>query len=399
MDRNGCGQDQIPRLQTNNESTFLIMKAIKTCIADCRHCATEKKTERMTVESAVQAFEMILKLTNIYRFNIPAEEKSPLNFVKLCWHGGEPMLMGKDFYYQVYDSLTKKYPGINISFSMQTNLLLYNSSWKDIFSDLFHKCISSSYDFFSSFRQLDGSVEKYRERFLDRVELYCSEMGKKLTIINVLSMENVDRIDEIFAEVVKYKLLLKLNKFYTVGNGVKIQELDITPKQYGDAMVRAFDLCMQHGYPMFEQGIEFLRYAYSKRNQGARGGGKTQLHCNAMNSCVGGIFGIEPDGTIWNCSEAADMNLNIFANYHTGTIYDKNIIKMKSAELLIPQECIDCGICESGCKIIKNRYFGENNYHKKAPYCEAWRALYNRANSLSDEEMRKIFEINAGVSI
>ena len=54
------------------------------------------------------------------------------------WHGGEPMLMGTEFYLKTYEyareqmRIHKKL----INFSMQSNILGYNKKWKQFIFNL-----------------------------------------------------------------------------------------------------------------------------------------------------------------------------------------------------------------------------------------------------------------------
>lgn len=350
----------------------IIIKPIKQCNACCRHCSVDKNNStRMKVGDVVKIVKNLQKLDG---------QASETEFI---WHGGEPMLMGPEFYWEVQDSLNKEFPDFKFKHSMQSNLLLYNSSkWKDVFRDVFNNwCVSSSYDFFSSFRQV--AIGDYYEKWVKKAQAFQKDSGgRPLYVITVLSKENVEKVIEICQLAKELNLRIKLNHLYETGNGALLKHLCISPFEYGEALKRAFKFWVDSNFGFeFVQGLFFANKAIS--NDG------DLMPCPHMNRCVGHIYGVEPNGDFYNCSEAADLKLNRFGNLLAGEVIYENIARMKSAEAQIPAECIECGLCQGGCK--KQKYEHTGILAGKTPYCETWKTMYAVVREALVGEKLKMF--------
>ncbi|MGB9809776.1 MAG: hypothetical protein ACPLSA_07045, partial [Caldanaerobacter sp.] len=51
--------------------------------------------------------------------------------ITVVFHGGEPLLLGVEYYEKILNELSKE--GLELSVSFQTNLLLYDQNWKAFF--------------------------------------------------------------------------------------------------------------------------------------------------------------------------------------------------------------------------------------------------------------------------
>ena len=89
----------------------VITKPTRGCNADCTYCsAPPDGAPKWTLDDFRAAFDALLpRLADTADF---------------IWHGGEPMLLGPDFYYEALDYARAQLPGVR--FSMQSNILGYN---------------------------------------------------------------------------------------------------------------------------------------------------------------------------------------------------------------------------------------------------------------------------------
>ena len=94
------------------------------CNLDCEYCFY---TEKEALFTGNQAFEMSDDvLENFIKKYIAAQRTSEVSFV---WQGGEPTLIGLDFYKKVVRLQTKYANGKKIENSLQTNGTLLDEEW------------------------------------------------------------------------------------------------------------------------------------------------------------------------------------------------------------------------------------------------------------------------------
>ncbi|ELP5898538.1 hypothetical protein QTV49_000412 [Vibrio vulnificus] len=90
--------------------SVVLTKPTKACNADCSYCfAMPYDKDRWTIDRFKSYFDKVEPY-----FQEP---------VQWIWHGGEPMLMGVDFYRET-ESYARQ-SGLNIKFSIQSNLTMY----------------------------------------------------------------------------------------------------------------------------------------------------------------------------------------------------------------------------------------------------------------------------------
>ena len=87
-------------------------------------------------------------LENYIRQYIEAQQ---IPEVTISWQGGEPTLMGLEFFQKSVELVEKyKKPGMQISYSMQTNGTKLDDAWAEFFKENnfnSHKCILACYLF------------------------------------------------------------------------------------------------------------------------------------------------------------------------------------------------------------------------------------------------------------
>ena len=87
--------------------------------------------------------------------------------VHVLWHGGEPLMLGADFFREAGDILDAALPGHGES--IQTSLIPFREEHVPIVLERFDGGIGSSIDF--SQRKLNGSVEAYHDLWMKKVGL------------------------------------------------------------------------------------------------------------------------------------------------------------------------------------------------------------------------------------
>lgn len=115
------------RLMRPTAFTTMIKPVGSACNLDCEYCYYLGKADLYGGHQPRMSEELLERYINQYI------EAVQVPVVTFCWHGGEPLLAGLDFYEKAV-ALQNKYKGNKqIENSLQTNGLLMNAEWCDFF--------------------------------------------------------------------------------------------------------------------------------------------------------------------------------------------------------------------------------------------------------------------------
>jgi len=163
-------------------------KPTTQCNINCLHCYVPKEQKKnidiLDVDKTITIFEKIL----FYMGN----QKQ----LRIIFHGGEPMLMGLDYYHEIYNYFKSVK---NINYSIQTNLLLYNPGWDFIIRKMFRSNIGTSFDLC---RRVNNSfIEFYR---LWRKKYLSVSKKFKTHIEIVVTKQLLEKENYIYSFIKKY---------------------------------------------------------------------------------------------------------------------------------------------------------------------------------------------------
>jgi uncharacterized protein len=102
----------------------LILQSTPFCNIDCTYCYLPDRAskQRMTESTLEKSFERIFS--------------SPFvgDHLSILWHAGEPLVVGVDYYRRAFDLLERHRPrNVNVTCHFQTNGILLNQEWVDLF--------------------------------------------------------------------------------------------------------------------------------------------------------------------------------------------------------------------------------------------------------------------------
>ena len=106
----------------------MLKPAGSACNLDCHYCYYLDEAVQYGGRQAVMSDELLELYVKQY---IEANEVPTVQF---CWHGGEPLLLGVDFYRKAMDFQQKYADGKKIENILQTNGTLVDEAWCDLFA-------------------------------------------------------------------------------------------------------------------------------------------------------------------------------------------------------------------------------------------------------------------------
>ncbi len=374
---------QKPELFRGDMQIFtVITKPTKFCNADCTYCsAPPDGARKWSLDDFKRFFD---KLAPHLGYG-----------ADIIWHGGEPMLMGPDFYIKAHEYKQSIRP--DVRFSMQSNILLYErDAWFDVMRDIFQWHVSTSYDPDQQNRTLKGSTQAYTERFWEKLDQVIEDGGRPMVIgtYTQLTWPFAMKMYERILAMGDGAVPLRFNYRYPAGRDAGMGEM-ITPETYGRMLIELYERWMKD-VPVFS--ITPLDQMLRKVT------GVESARCPWTKSCGGKFLGVEPNGDTFNCSEFADL---ADPQYRFGNIFKQTVPEMLASPPAIlirrrrvdnPPDCKTCRhyeVCEGGC--ARDSVLYERGLGGKFYYCQSWKMVFDRIKeSVRTGEAAGVIERHGG---
>ena len=215
------------------------------CNLDCAYCFFLSK-EELYPGSKFRMTDEILE--NYIRQYIEAQQ---IPEVTISWQGGEPTLMGLEFFQKSVELVEKyKKPGMQISYSMQTNGTKLDDAWAKFFKEnnfLIGISIDGPPEIHDIYRKDKGGRGSF-----DQVKRGLDFLKKHKVDFNILCTvhaENGDHPlevyryfrDELAAEFVQFIAIVERDNQTGFQEGARVTKRSIKSKQYGRFLSAIFD--------------------------------------------------------------------------------------------------------------------------------------------------------------
>jgi radical SAM protein with 4Fe4S-binding SPASM domain len=345
----------------------VIIKPTKFCNAQCSYCSSPPEVNGAPKWS-LDDWKRIFDKTAPYLTQRAV----------IIWHGGEPMLMGTEFYERAYEYATKEMP--EIKFSMQSNILAYDSKrWGPVFRDVFKGSVSTSYDPDETNRLIKGDSKLYSRIFFERLEAMLAD-GFRPKVIGTYTNETIHLAESVYERSLSYGdqgFNIRVNYRYPAGRNADQGEC-LSPRLYGEHLIKLYDRWIKD-VPVFvvTPVDELLKKA--SRIEFSR--------CPWTRNCVGHFLGIEPNGDTYNCAEFADFG---DLTFRLGNIFDDGVgvpemfasdaaRQLRRRQVMVPDDCKSCPHfyeCEGGC--MRDALLYGRGIYGKFFYCQSWKMVLTR---------------------
>jgi radical SAM protein with 4Fe4S-binding SPASM domain len=353
------------------------------CPAQCSYCsAASLGKEKWSFDDFKFYFDKLVDY-------LPENIKS-----SWIWHGGEPMLLGPDFYLQCYDYAKAKRPKMQMS--MQSNLLLYDSAkWKDVLCKVCSGAVSTSFDPDCTGRIYNGSAENYTKLFFEKLQMVKDD-GLDVSIIGTFTSEMYHKnLHMSFYEMSKsmgeQSVGIRYNYRYPAGRAKGKGDF-ITPEDYGKMLIEVYDRWVVEAPPFAViPHVQLIEKILKKNELTGR--------CPWTNECSGRFIGLETNGNVYNCGCFADtedekyLYGNLKSQEFDEIVSSKPARELRRRKVKIPLECRQCSefdICRGGC--ARDSILFGGGLYDKTYYCDAWKMLIARIKQsiVSGEAIRAI---------
>ena len=351
---------------------FVIVKPTLACNARCTYCAAQHftpQTPRMsneTLHSLFQALPVWGKATR----------QMEQDTVHLLWHGGEPLVMGPRFFEQVLEETRKLHhtnPRLEIRHHLQTNLLLWNSDFEEVFKELLRdRSLSSSVDPFDRSRRRLANGSDYFSLWLAQAQR-AQEAGFRIGAVCVVDSEvaaNPRRAYTFFKNLTA-RPSVRFNPLYPARRG-ETAEGGISSAQWGQFLVELWHIWLEDHRELAVQPL--ANWYASQKNGVVRGS------CDMSGRCSTGFLGVDPDGNVSQCGRAADAEV-----LHYGTLTNpagcldsaNRQANHQRMHTLREGHCADCSwwaYCHGGCPL--QSWLASGELDGPTFWCEGRKAFF-----------------------
>jgi len=309
--------------------------------------------------------------------------------VTFAWQGGEPTLMGLDFFERAIEVQERhKRPGMTIHNALQTNGVLLDDDWCRFFKKnnfLVGISIDGPSQLHDGYR-VDGSDRPTFERVMAGLEL-LKKHGVEFNTLTCVHAANGDYPLEVY-HFLRDEVQSRYMQFIPVivrDNETGFQEGEAVTKhsvkgwRYGDFLKAIFDEWVRHDVgTVFVQIFDVALAAWAGQRPGL---------CIFEETC-GKALALEHNGDLYSCDHFVEPR------YYLGNINKDNLVTLVGSEQqrsfglakrdTLPRYCRDCQVrfvCNGGCP--KNRVRHTPDEEPGLNYlCEGYRDFFSHIDPI-----------------
>lgn len=360
-----------------NNLSLLIKPASYRCNLDCSYCFYKRVADIYEQSSPFMDRGTLETM-------IRTVMQSDARHVSFCWQGGEPTLLGVDFFRDAVE-IQQRYvrSGQTVENSLQTNGIVLDEKWLRFLSEnhfLVGISLDGPADMHDAYR-VDGNG---RGTF-DRVQQAIDGMrnyGVDFNVLTLLHDRNVTEPDRIYTFLRRsnFDYLQFIPCFEVDNTSGEILPFSIGGRELGDFYCRLFDRWYADGFPyvsirLFEDILMYLVDG-------------NPASCCWMDACTSYIV-VEYNGDCYPC------DFFVYPEWYLGNITRDEIPSilngsrrdtfsaMKADVSPLCRGCQWFRFCRGDC--TRFRLDGNGTYTNVSHYCQAWRMLFEHIEPVKAE--------------
>ena len=359
--------------------TSMVKPVGSLCNMCCKYCYYLDKAALYDYRQPLMSDEL---LERYIRANIEGNNSPVIAF---AWHGGEPLLAGKEFFRKAV-ALEQKYAeGRTVENSIQTNGLLLDDEWCAIFRDnnfLVGVSIDGPEHIHDAHR-VDAGGQPTFARVMKGIErLYRNRVEyNTLTTVNIHSEGRGAEVYNFLRGISVFMQFLPVAELLCDGRiqSPEAQKADIAPwsvsaKGFGEFMCDVFDIWVKKDVgrryvQLFDATLALMV-------------GVQPSVCSLCETCGSGLT-VEHNGDVYCCDHFVYPEYKI-GNIHTDRLADLAYCDRQfefgvAKRALLPRECRHCkyyNLCHGECP--KHRFIDDNRGEYGKNYlCEGYKHFYD----------------------
>lgn len=321
------------------------------CNLDCKYCYFLKKEKLYPDGSFRMSDETLETYTRQY---IEAQRVPDVNFY---WQGGEPTLMGLEFFQKAI-AYQKKYqrPGILINNIFQTNGTTLDDDWCQFFKAndfLIGLSLDGPRQIHDAYRVDKGGQPTF-ERVMNGIKLLKAH-AVDFNILTTVHGANADQPldvyrflrDEVEAQFIQFIPIVERDNATGNQEGDQVTKRSVTGEQYGNFLIAIFDEWVRQDVgKTFVQVFDISLAAWLGQQAGL---------CIFEPTC-GQALAVEHNGDVYSCDHFVEPNFRL-GNIHETPLQKLVVLPQqisfgKDKQDKLPNYCRECEVrfvCNGGC--------------------------------------------------
>jgi uncharacterized protein len=348
------------------------------CNLDCAYCYFLSK-ELLYPGSR---FRMAYELLETYTAQYIAAQRVPE--VTFAWQGGEPTLLGLEFYRHAF-ALQRKYrrPGMRVHNTFQTNGVLLDDAWCALFKEhevLIGLSLDGPERLHDAYRVDKGGKGTFKQ--VMRGLAYLKKHGVAFNVLTTVHAANAPYPEEVYtflrdevgAQFLQFIPIVECDGMGGARGGQGVTARSVTAEGYGRFMTRIFDLWVRRDVGrIFVQLFDVALAAWL---------GLEPSLCVFARTC-GGALALEHNGDLYSCDHFVEPA------HKLGNLQELPLASMVGSEQqrafgaakadTLPGYCRRCEVrfvCNGGCP--KDRLLTTPDGEPGLNYlCAGYRAFFN----------------------
>lgn len=333
-----------------------IIKPTEACNFSCKYCYVPEDVSRSHM--SLPTLEKVLD-------SLLAQNLDKLNII---WHGGEPLVMGAEFYKSAIEYINKNNKGTKVEYKIQTNGSLIDEEVIDLFKT----------NNFSVGISLDGPEAVHNtNRIYKNGKGTYNEVARGINllkkanvnfgILTILSKTSQGHEKEIYAELLRIGAPAKINTYLPAGHGKKLEdELNLSADLYGQLLIGLYDLWSKDNSHLrlspFEEICQSLLMGSNKI-------------CTYNDLCLSNLYiSFDYKGDIFPCGRLCSIpeyNLGASSAHRLTEVLESELPQLQRRRNEdIAKRCSPCefhAICQGGC--AHDSHESSGHLFDKTPYC------------------------------
>lgn len=355
------------------------------CNLDCKYCFFLSKEMLYPGSRFRMADELLEEYIKQYI------EGQQVPHVTIAWQGGEPTLMGVDFFRRSIEHVNKyRKPGMAVEYTIQTNGTKLDDEWCQFFQEhnfLVGLSVDGPRELHDAYRVDKGGKGTFDE-VMEGYQ-YLKKHNVEFNILTTVHAANADHPlevyrffrDELEAKFIQFIPIVERDNETGYQEGDKVTDRSVKAEQYGNFLIKIFDEWVRQDVgEVFVQMFDVALGAWV---------GQPGAVCVFAPTC-GNALALEHTGDLYSCDHFVEPD------YYLGNIMEEHMIDLIASDKqrkfgqdkleTLPRYCLACEVrfaCHGGCP--KNRFINTPDGEPGLNYlCKGYREFFNHV----DQPMR-----------
>lgn len=339
----------------------IILKMTTACNLNCVYCSEGDQPAETLPE------EIFFKLVDELP---PLLDHIGTKDAEFLFHGGEPMLYGRDNLKRLIDCAKDNLRGCNVQFLMQTNGTLIDDDWIKFFAaeEIGVGVSLDGYPALHDANRRTKSDEPTAEKILSNLKRMRAAGLSVGTLMVFNSPEAVDA-QKLFDLIQEHELHPKIHSVVPCGRAANEKHSAEIYGAWVELMKRLFELSLaRDGADVIEPLDEIVDAIL---------GVAPVRECSFNGSCGESFISVYPDGEVGFCGRDNLARLLTYGNLRDKTLLElynsANAKRIRARQAYLPNHdckgCADWNLCHGGCSFEAVNFFGK--LEAKYPHCAA----------------------------